>query len=956
MKAFLKKKAPAPSPPPPSQPAPQLLSFTLPTDDFRTSLIMPNLSARFSMLREQSPDSKIGKAADDSVIPLNDISEVAFIRDDESIMNRARPGEGNNLFGGRQKVYKIPSSVSTKSLGRPVYEDDIHKSSFQKWRQQEKAENDVGLGIATDEAHNLQTSPASEVSPSEVPPSEVPASEVAQSPEEIGKPLERSLTKRRLYEQTLDQHMHEQQASNLTRLNSIQKRTKVPTQSPQPDDLLSSAIHPTDRGKATAMLAFDKPRQAFDEEQYLKRLQQMASPKVSEESDRSVKLARFDSARHTQDSTIQQRRRSKSLSDVPVFQPESTADTHKTFFGDISASSSDDDEDISTRYNRFPSTLPSVSEHPAMRSQTFPEIREEDEEDVPDQNISQPAPRSDLLRGLIHQHLRKQSDQSSIAPSVFPPQHLRNQSTHSSIYPATLGKDDSAASLTSTIPGFARQTENRIDSTYTNSNPWDLDDFDSSYYYGDHDISHDNGHAEQQNRPDAEPKSVAYQNDLKSQHTRDSSNGTMQEREAFANELAARQKAIQENLRSIVEAESRSGSPQPTFKAFNMLKPKSSRDSIVRQDAPNKAAKMLGLGSTPGSTSALGKYDEDCRPGAERQSSFSSASRGLNSQRTPPIPRPRENSESSLRGRLPQSHPSPTINQDHRSRSNSAASSPRATSRQSRFKDDGANPRSPRLPQHMSSQTSLNGVGQPSSIDIPSRLRSGSRSNTPNIPEALHIQPPQNITRLGPTPSAPVSAPLTTTTRSVLTAPPRPSPVGSSFSTSAIPTTSAISTPASHANFSRPSPSPITTRSGGQLLRKKTISKAEISEPTLISSTSTVDTVDLPPGASLKNGMNEVRTPALPKRSRTQKLFHFGRDSPSNDLASKRANAVSPPPAVPATYAQMKSPDRANFQHEHSSFQRPQPRTMRSNESLDRPPMPAITGSAAPVMTEGGMF
>jgi len=973
-------------------------------------------------------------------------------------------------------------------------------SSFQKYRQQEreKAERDgqtavdVGLGIATsdDISHNLPQSPADDISHN-LPQSPASSEETpveSKPPTTTKPPLERSLTKRRLYEQGLDQHMYEQQASNLTRLNSIQRQrthgkapplqTKPsmdlqttsptvqqlttfrnatsPTTHPQSptflplneyEDLnvLSSTIQPSDRGKATAMGAFDKPRQAFDEDQYLKRLQQMqihipqsgsTSPKVSEESDRSVKLARFDSARHTPESTIQQRRRSKSspvkseqaqafsvfqqaaaanravhegspqLSAAPTMPsiPPAMPDTHTTFFGDINASDDDDDDstagDYSTRNysygsGRFPFTLASVSEHPAMRSQTpaFPEIREEDEEDIlpssdyaqrTDTNASSngptqftpSAPRSDLLRGLVHQHLRKQSDQSSIAPSIFPPQHLRNQSTHSSIYPATLGKDDSAASLTSNVPGLARQTyntENRIVSTYTNSNPWDLDDFDSSYYYGDHEnVSQNVANAtenEQQHKNDATENHppTAYQHDLKSQHTRDSSNGTMQEREAFANELAARQKAIQENLRSIVEAESRSGSPQPTssgaFKAFNMLKPKSSRDSIVRQDAPNKAAKMLGLGSAAGSTSALGKYDEDTRPGAERQSSFSSVSRGLNSQRTPQMPRPRENSETSLRGRLPQSHPSPTINEDHaRSRSNSAASSVRATSRQSRFRDDGGNPRSPKLSQHMPSQTSLNGFGQPSPSDIQSRLRSGSRSNTPGIPEALHIQPSQsnnNNTRMGPTPpSGPISAPLTASTRTGLTAPPRPSPVGTSFSSGAITPLSATSAPGSYGNFSRPSPSPITARPGGQLLRKKTISKAEISEPTLISSTSTVDTVDLPPGASLKNGMNEVRAPAIPKRSRTQKLFKFGRDSPSpsDDFASKRANAVSPPPSAPLAYGQMKSPDRPGFQHGHSSFHRPQPRTMRSNESLDRPPMPAIAVPERPVMTEGGMF
>lgn len=118
------------------------LTAVLPTnDDFRTSLLMPNLSARFSMLREQDdPHSLLGKASDDSVLQprrrsrmdfggLGDIAEVSSIRsqvrppfapgrqdsfasedgymseNDPSLgmMSRARPGEGNVLFGGRQK-------------------------------------------------------------------------------------------------------------------------------------------------------------------------------------------------------------------------------------------------------------------------------------------------------------------------------------------------------------------------------------------------------------------------------------------------------------------------------------------------------------------------------------------------------------------------------------------------------------------------------------------------------------------------------------------------------------------------------------------------------------------------------------------------------------------------------------------------------------------------------------
>ena len=123
-----------------------------PTDDFRTSLMMPSFTARFSMLREQDdPNSLLGKAMDDSVLQprrksrmdfgtLGDIAEVSSIRsqvrppfaygrqdsfasedgygsetDSQGMMSRARPGEGNTLFGGRQKVYMIPKAGASST-------------------------------------------------------------------------------------------------------------------------------------------------------------------------------------------------------------------------------------------------------------------------------------------------------------------------------------------------------------------------------------------------------------------------------------------------------------------------------------------------------------------------------------------------------------------------------------------------------------------------------------------------------------------------------------------------------------------------------------------------------------------------------------------------------------------------------------------------------------------------
>jgi hypothetical protein len=83
------------------------------------------------------------------------------------------------------------------------------------------------------------------------------------------------------------------------------------------------------------------------------------------------------------------------------------------------------------------------------------------------------------------------------------------------------------------------------------------------------------------------------------------------------------------------------------------------------------------------------------------------------------------------------------------------------------------------------------------------------------------------------------------------------------------------------------------------MLRKKTVSKFEISEPTLISSTSNVDTIDLPEGASLKNGMDEIppMPTSNPKRKGARKIFGLGRGE-ANDEALNYGN-----------YGRSKTPD-----------------------------------------------
>lgn len=392
--------------------APQInMDLSLPADnEFRTSLIMPNLSARFSMLRDQNnPNSLIGKASDDSVLSpkrrsrlgfadysgsgLGDIAEIESIRDsfrppfapdsrthsfqsldvdddsmNGSIMARARPGEGNVLFGGRQKIYKIPvgdagavanlgSNESRGMRGRALYEDDVHLSAFQRLKQQERlAERERKLAEMERESQEEATAKDSLNSPAlsaydekratssstNSGPSMVSttATSVASQPTAIAPSptlnstpvgsLQRS-NSRRLYDQNLDQHITDQQNEKLTRLSSLTRRgsnngrprlnqSRSATNmrerydlgsnessraaSPQvpasetlgtgdaarnarsadaspigqfnfgfntpTDNPLAQAVNKADRGKATALGQFNRPRQ-FNEEAFLER-------------------------------------------------------------------------------------------------------------------------------------------------------------------------------------------------------------------------------------------------------------------------------------------------------------------------------------------------------------------------------------------------------------------------------------------------------------------------------------------------------------------------------------------------------------------------------------------------------------------------------------------------------------------------------------------------------------
>jgi hypothetical protein len=1134
------------------------LSAALPSnDDFRTSLLMVNLSQRFSMLREQDPASLVGKASDDSVLEprrrsrmldfgfgaasgLSDIDEVRSINssirppfanekhqsfrseegdaseaEPQNVMARSRPGEGNTMFGGRQKVYMIPKNgaASSKSLGKFVYDDDVGMSAFQKHRQREKEVQasrdpempedpsfDFGLGQAEggdeddkeglhDSVRDFTNSPSmsaydkkrstTSTTRSEARSSTAATSIISQpatstalpvpaSTTITAVPLEKTDTKsRRLYERGLDQHMQDQQTSSISRLNSLQKQRpfnngkastpylhpakstgnltdRVPLRvytsqsssppvphaaafgpfarpgqsplasgpnSPSIDEngVLSQALEPADRGKATAMGAFNKPKHAFDEQQYMERqlqLQRSASSALTRQPSAPAfhqRMGRFEQRdRERSASNPQSRSRSRSASrphePTNAFRPTQHTspslqsaqgaqqpaekpqypDTHRTFFGNISGSDSEDEpEDIARatspygqQYGRWqPTVLPSVSEHPALRSGGKPGVVEEEVEET-----TQSAPWSNQ-----HAESGFPVKQELVAPPTVPGQdldsptlgpaseglgsmmhHLRNKSTSSSNYPQDETNVASDLPIMPDLKNYesARQSVLRFDDSQshtntsnTNSNLWDLEDTGSAYFNASAPAARNSvspvdggssqtGRAssrapsstalpsEQQNEawPDTEDQS--WQGELSRQHTRNISIATQQERAAFDNELAARRRAIQENVKSMVDADqSRNTSPAPTtggaFKAFNMLRSKSSRDSMdTRKEAPPKALKMLGLGtgSNSASTSNLnsqyergGKSVEMPRPRGD------SASRGpafgrvlqqseIDAKKESAMSRARGDSEASRIGRPVGRSPASSEAGRGRGRSNSEATTGgRSRSRTGPYRDDldramaqgtgsiayGGAELAPMLTRELTPRPSPN-MSNKSSFETKTRSRSGSRIGAmANYFEAKTLQADQSghASRppLGPSPAA-MAANNFAANGGISR--------GSPYMQAPTPPVSGPNTPSANS----PTPPQMPSGSTRQVpLRKKTVNKHDISEPVaLLSSTSQVDTIDLPAGASLKNGMDgpPPLPPINPRRRATRKLFGMGRseseEATSPDSTMSRSRTPEP--------------------------------------------------------------
>jgi len=301
-KGFFGRSKPVPQEPPQVE-----LEFALPpTDDFRTSLLMPNLANRFSILKQEQAAAAAAAAAaakDGSFVAgpdidghvlcgpdgfsssrfmgLGDIAETSSIsgsvasahdrltsnseerriseEDSTSVMNRSRPqGEGNVLFGGRQKVYKIApkalrggtSSMEDLRMGRSVSRDDLPGYHFSRRHTAEKDGEEDGDNKGDDlpeHDKNRYTSSSTNSTPTTMTRTSTAATSInsqpghsAPVPSTVSLPQSPTVapakTRRPLYEQALDQQLQDQQSSAMGRLERLASLRRIGSVSPTRSD------------------------------------------------------------------------------------------------------------------------------------------------------------------------------------------------------------------------------------------------------------------------------------------------------------------------------------------------------------------------------------------------------------------------------------------------------------------------------------------------------------------------------------------------------------------------------------------------------------------------------------------------------------------------------------------------------------------------------------------------
>lgn len=847
-------------------------------------------------------------------------------------------------------------------------------------------------------------------------------------------------------------------------------RSPLPPVSPNPamqndrQEVLASAVNPNDRGKATAMGVFNKPKQ-FNEQQFLDR--QMAlrqgrdtptprdnvvetipeSPKEPQavpeepvivppptehsaevrgapsapiptsapsprpnlspvgqappvgrpgpspwERSRSVSNGPFNRARST--STTERTESPTAPTPFSAFQkaanqlkgnpapapiPEERHDTpqmsSRARFNFIDDSDSDYEEEgpapsVQPLLNGklppnarlagdAPTVAPPTHEHPMFRNSPQPsrenlrvDVRKPSiEHDIPIENRpvpgdvdspTLPAATGNGLSGMIR-HLRDNSATSNYSVMTAAPTPLNGPTVQTRNLP---NGQTSAGAMTT------------AHSSYSHSNPWDLEEFNSEMKNvegrdsvsvleseGSKDRAAEVPPLKQAATQKQEPaQESSWQQELnKKTHARGGSTETQQEREALASELAARQKAIQEKMRERAERDMRSASPGPKPAApfMGMLRQKSSFDNFRSREnsrtrdesrprgqsrprgestarGADKAARILGVNASSASLPSHDRPSHDAERGPVPRSAPMPMPRPSREMQQPGYGPPngaatgsrpstgRESSEEKVRSRSNSNAPVPVTG---RSRSNSELSGGRSRSRQGRYRDDAGPGAEATIPEHLPPQSSPPEQAIPEVPESPNQangLREYKPIDAANFQQQGLWPPPQNpiVHPLGvpsprPSPGLSPSPAFGGPMSPALQVPVRPSPGPSpglspglgqmspgifnsgratpiSPFANPTPPLSSSSTPTASAFPGSASTPNLLANAGLKAARsrKMSIKKTDIGDPVLISTTSVVDTVDLPAGASLRNGME---APPVPPINPRRKRFAFGR-------------------------------------------------------------------------------
>ncbi|KAL4880815.1 hypothetical protein BJY04DRAFT_228176 [Aspergillus karnatakaensis] len=1035
------------------------LSSALPsTDDF----------PRFSMLREQDdPESLIGKASDDSVLfprrasrlnlfghnpsLLTDIDEVS---DGRPSFNLGRgsyaSGSDGIMSRGRQKVYKIASSGSGRSVFRPKpseaekYEQPIYSphesedalssvSSTHRTTYSSTASGPIANGRMSTAATSIDDQPLA-TSPAQTHYSS--AESVVSKPPGPMASERGSVRTRRLYGQGLEQSVHNQQASALHRLESLSRqragtpeipslnrnysRSAVnlrdrlqklaiaepspvasrptspplsatsPTRLPIDSELkppsfgqpplsppvseneevapLMAALQPEDRGKATAMGMFNKPRTAYDENQFSRRQLQMfkgrntpplqqQSPAPAPPQDTATRSRGFSNASHRSRSgsaasshySEAQRPGSRSAA-ASVNASPARPGYVGTFFDNSSPSETEDegygllsrdDYSIHNDHPAFRSNTPSKPSTPTGEDNhnTLPEVRYSDLGDlkpiaehtesapepvsIPEKPDSPTIPAGLGLSGLVRAHLRQDSDKSSIMP---PPS-----------------------------PRFPKSTEQ-----------------------GSFGESSEQPRSDLLSRPPTvnPPPIPAWQADLVHGHRREGSTETQKEREEFAIELAERRRRVQEKLRDFAENESRAASPvsgrqTPDIgpkpgNAFALLKNKSAKHNLFNRTEPRgmKGFPFGGNSSTPALVTD-DPWGEDERmpfPHIGKHGNSSSphvGERSMRSRITSFGRRSHDDSRESSRSRGASPHSS---FRSHRDRSSSDASG-RSKSRSRREREDlGTLEEDDTASDHsFGSRNGRRGVVSVSSSTRPSVEaqdrpvfdRASSSASGRYRPESRSATPVHD---------RPFHAPVATNSPLIGVAP-RPSPAAPPFSANATPPLHDINGDASAPPTLPPNAQALPQRAAGHnALQKRLVDKSLISEPTFISCTSNVPTVGLPPGASLSNGMETPPLPPMNPRRRRQ-------TTTQTIIGAFKGDKHDSTIPLPPTNGEL-LPEQSTFEDETEKRSRPRNRlrkisseggdlhSIRSRQTMSASasPAPSAYQPRVPVPMDGGMF